>query len=141
MIKCSSPSLDPSRLLNIHKAVNPQQIRPFHIYSLEEADTTILSRQHTNALLHPTQQSQQPKLDSPSRRAVKAPQSAPDVSAYIIEPHDTGEENNDSHRLLDPVLDEALGRVLDVPIAPFGEHAADGVVNLRVAFVSRKKKG
>ena len=50
----------------------------------------------------------------------------------MIKAHQTGEEDKDPKGLLDTLLDETFGRVLDIPVAPFGKHAAEGEVDLRV---------
>ena len=50
----------------------------------------------------------------------------------MIKAHQTGEQDKDPKCLLDTLLDEAFGRVLDVPVATSGKYATEREVDLRV---------
>ena len=36
------------------------------------------------------------------------------------------------------MFEEAFGRILDIPVAPFREHASDGVIDLGEAIVGMR---
>ena len=86
---------------------------------------------------HPHQH-QQTQLNPSPHPALKPPQTTPNIFPYIKESRHESNQRKQLECLCDAELDETLGRVSDVEVGVFGEHAAEGVVDLGVAA---KEKG
>ena len=44
--------------------------------------------------------------------------------------HNTSSQRKHFQKLGDAVFEQPFGRVLDIPVGPFREHASDGVIDL-----------
>ena len=90
-------------------------------------------RQPLHSPLRQPQCPQQSRLNKPPPNMTKHLQPTAHIMPDIVRRNQHRREGEYLQELRDTVFEEPLGRVLDVPVAPFGEHAAEGIVNLGVA--------
>ena len=96
----------------------------------------ILCWKHTNTLLRQSQYHGERIFDILECQDTESPQTTFDIPPNIVGTHNSCDKNNCSQCPRDPVLEQPFSGILYIPVAPLGEYATDGVVDLGIPDVS-----